>query len=257
MTKSLSPYIQFLGITSIILAIAQPTTPLEIFKETPHILFLCAPGDEDSAKQIADCVEPFFKELSALFNHTYSTAIIVSIYPNIASFHTAIGQPDAPEWVIGQSDTQSIMGVSPSNPGQYHGYDSILRSYKVNLASVFIEDMYTHHQSIPRWLHQGVALYIAQFFDPEKVTANLAQDLAKLPTIAQLDAIEKCDTMTFDQHNGFHVSYSLVRFIDKHWGWQTLLRLLNEYDNFEKIIGISKEEFEKQWKAHIPLLTQE
>jgi hypothetical protein len=244
-------YIKCLGIASLLLITCWPISPLELFKETPQFMFYCDPIDQDATLQVADCIESFYDELSHKFNHTYSPSITISIYADLTSFHAAIGKPNAPDWIIAQSDKHSISGVSTTNPGPYHSHDSVLRAYKASLASLFIEDIYKHHQSIPHWLHQGIALYVAQFFEPDKVRIKLAQELDKVPTIEQLDAIPKYDAITFDQHNGFRVSYSIIQFIDTQWGWGAIVQLLNKYDNFENILGISKEGFKESWKTSI------
>ena len=125
----------------------------------------------------------------------------------------------------------------------------------IKIINSFIAELgikYAHHQSIPYWLHQGVALYVAQFFDPDKVRTTLAQELDKVvPTIAQLDVIPKYDTIAFDTYDGFRVSYSIVEFIDTQWGWDTVIQILNNYTHFESVVGVSKNTFTEQWRAYL------
>src|SRR5260221_691694 len=92
--------------------------------------------------------------------------------------------------------------------------------------SNFCYTLLLNHINITRWLHQGVALYKANFFSLERLKISF-QGYADFPTIEQLDSIEKTDNQLFDQMNGFKISTLLIHFIDTQWGWTTLLNLLD------------------------------
>lgn len=174
------------------------------------------------------------------FKYSPTKKITFEIYPNLESFHHAINWPTAPDWLIGQTSIDTIQRVSPHNPGPYHTYESVM---------TFITSMYNHHDSIPRWLHQGVALYKAEFFS-KNVSEKFALHISS-PTLQQLEAIAKDDTTAFDELDGFRVSYSLVQFIDHGWGWESILDVLEDYSQFEEILNINKELFIQLWKEYI------
>jgi len=43
----------------------------------------------------------------------------------------------------------------------------------------------------------------------------------------------------------------LIDFIKQKWGWVAVLAIAGDYSNFEKILGVSKEEFNKQFVAFV------
>lgn len=223
--------------------------PLVLFRESPQLLFYCAVSQDNdvSMHDLAHHLETFFIELSQKFNHTYVNPISVTVYPALTDFHNAINAPGSPAWIIGQAEKDSIMGVSPANPGPYHTYASVVCAYKVSLATLFVEDMYKHHALIPHWLHMGVSLYVSQFFNSVKNREKLAKNVTNLPNLEQLDTIPKYDTVSFDYYHGFNMSYSIVEFIYRYWGWDTVLKLLNNYEMFGDVMGVSKQEFILQW----------
>ncbi len=209
-------------------------TQLSLCSQNAHFKIYCAQEDQNVSEQLLDQLEEMFEKLSKDFNHTYSSVITVEIYPDIHSFHKAIGKPSAPDWISSRADNNSIKGVSPSNPGSYHSYDSMIRSYKVGLAHLFLMDNKESYKDAPYWLRQGASLY--------KGGMNYKDIKGEIPTIAQLDSIVDC-VIDFSKINGFHVSYFMVKFIDQQWGWESVLKLLENYSQFEEIIGLSKEEF--------------
>lgn len=233
----------FLIITSCVTK-TQDSMPLPFYKETEHFKLFCIPQDREVSDVMLKNSEIFFGELSKAFHHNYSTQIIIKIYPDLSSFHNAINQPDAPDWVIGQTENNVDLRVSPNNPGPRHDYESAMRASKVGIATAFIQDKYPNKE-MPRWLHQGLALYKAQYPSVRQLE-RLINNIDQLPaTFASFEYIN--DNVGFEKFNGFSVSYSLVEFLDAQWGWDVVCALLEDYAGFEKILKIDKETFYQQW----------
>lgn len=219
---------------------------LELYKETPQFRLYCAPLCRADAQDMLFCLEQYMHKISADFNHIYSETINVYIYPDLACLHRSIGWPDAPDWVIGSYDHHSMHTVCLCNPGPVHTRETVMVSRHVGLITLFIRDLYPHHAVIPRWLHQGVGLYKAGYFSKESII-KLKDHLPNLPTLEQLEKIDKSDGAAFNALNGFLVSYALVGFIDQRWGWSVIRQLLQDYDKFEQILGMNKQQFRQQW----------
>ena len=219
---------------------------LPLYQTTKHFKVFCFDINHIDADEIIKQQEQFFSQLEQDFNYKSDIKINVYVCPNLTFLHNIINDSFAPDWVIGFSDKNNHMVVAPSNPGPVHSKKSVLQSCKVGLAELFITDKYNNHMNIPRWLHQGIALYKANFFSLEKLKISF-QGYTDFPTIEQLDSVEKADNQLFYQINGFKVSTLLVHFIDIQWGWTILLNLLDNYDNFDSIVGLSKEQFRNQW----------
>lgn len=219
--------------------------PLELHRETAHFRIYCASVDNGAADAVLAQAEQNMNELSSDFNHQYSCAITINLFPSIESFHEAMGQPQAPQWFSGRTkwENRTINLVSPQNPGSYHTYGSIMRQVKVGLVTLFIHELYF----IPRWLDQGTALFKAQFLTEEskRELAALAKDPTQLPTLEQLTPID--NTEEFVQHHGFCCSETLVEFINGRWGWDAILELLAAPNRLEEILGVSKETLRLQW----------
>jgi hypothetical protein len=49
---------------------------------------------------------------------------------------------------------------------------------------------------------------------------------------------------------GYKFSHSIVDFIVKKYGYDKLVTLIKTPTDFEKVLGITKDEFQKQWMVH-------
>ncbi len=239
-------------LTSIVCSqgIYSATPPL--YCETPTFCVFCEQVDQAVADLVLQKSECYVAELLKDFRHTYSARITFEIYPNIDVFHKEMGCADGPQWSCGQADpeTHTYRFVSPNNPGTYHTFDSIMSMVKVGLAVLFMGDAYK--KPMPRWLIQGAALYKADFssIKAKQRIAKLAQDPSQLPTLAQLSPCTDNDE-EFSRLDGFVCSCTLVEFIDSTRGWETVLELLANPESLERILGISQEQFHRQWAAFL------
>lgn len=217
------------------------SSSLTLCAQNVHFKIYCAKEDENVSQELLPPLEDLYEQLTKDFQHTYSGLISIEIYPNLTEFHKAIHAPFAPDWLVAEANPHIVKGVSPSNPGPAHSHESMVSCYKVCLAHLFLMDSNDHYKNAPYWLLQGVSLY----------KGNRHKKIqGQVPTMAQLDAIKDC-AINFDKINGFSISPLLVKFIDINWGWDTVLKLLENYSDFENIIGFTKEEFMSKFKKSL------
>jgi hypothetical protein len=104
-----------------------------------------------------------------------------------------------------------------------------------------------HHTDTPRWLHQGMELYLDHYFSDEKIE-TFKNTATALPTLQELESVE--DDERFAELNGPLASYLLVQFIDTQWGREKLFALIDNYADFENILRFTKKNVEKHWMYH-------
>lgn len=221
---------------------------LPLYRETDHFTMLCLPTEYSAADEILDESEIFFDQLSHDLQHLYSTPIIIKMYHDVPTLHQAIDQPEAADWIVGELEEHAYTIVNPYNPGPEHSYESIVKANNVQLAELFIVDKYPHAE-IPRWLHQGLALYLAHYMSDEAIE-KFKNNATALPTLEELESVSTEDNERFAELNGFMASYLLVEFIDKAWNREKLLAVVEDYANFENILRYLKKDVEKHWMYH-------
>lgn len=222
-----------------------PSAGLPCYKKSDHFNVFCIPLDHEVAEEMISEGERYLSQLAIDFGQAYNDMIDLKIYPDLAAFHGAIGWPDAPHWVIGRCWHRNIQTVSPRAPGPIHTYMGVMRIQRARLVEVYLHGIYTDFATVPRWLRQGVSLYVAGVYDPAYVQESIRRrDI--FPTLAELESTEK-NTAGFDELNGFFVSCSWVRFIHTQWGWPAIVQLLQNYEQFEVVLGLNKQVFGHRW----------
>jgi hypothetical protein len=236
--------------TSLIALVCEAKEDFTLYKETALFKLFCTPVDHPIADAILEHCEKNVDRLAEDFKHTYSNIISLYMYQNIQDFHEAISRPNAPDWIAcscSKEQRHSALFVSPNNAGSYHSAKNILWLVSAALGELFIADKFQH--PLPRWLHAGIARYKAGTRYTESL-GKLVLTQATLPTLSQLEP--NGDDIAFgDDYHGYQCSYSLVEFLCTTWGWDKTLELLDHYENFESILGVSKAAFEAQWKVFL------
>ena len=87
-----------------------------------------------------------------------------------------------------------------------------------------------------------------QLFLCRKALVTLAKNHTLVPALKDL---ENPDFDSFAKQYGFACSYALVAFMKERYGWEKVLQLASQYDSFEEVLGLSKEEFRDEALAYI------
>jgi hypothetical protein len=98
----------------------------------------------------------------------------------------------------------------------------------------------------PRWLWEAVAIYEAnEFYDPKTLDYLIS---GNYPSINELNN---------DFNNGdyriYQVGYLIIEFIIDKWGKDKYIELIKNSGNVKNVLGISIEEFEKEWKEFVDI----
>jgi RNA polymerase sigma-70 factor (ECF subfamily) len=197
---------------------------------------------QDLFNELKDNVE----KISAKFNHHPSTKVIIEIYPDLPTFHRAVGEADAPDWFMGTYEGNILKIVSPLNPGPEHTYTSILKSTVHLFAMWLISDINPH---APKWLRQGIGGYEAKQMTREYIKGSTADEITNgaVPSFQQLNN----DTWDFGPMKGFQFSYLSVEFIVDIYGMDALNKIIRDPNDFNGIFGRSESELHEQWAQHL------
>lgn len=226
-------------------------TSLPCIRESTYAIINFCEQDSDVVDVLLGMIERNYPRIADHLQHRLDKKIIVELYPSLEDFHQAIGCTDGPDWLCTNlSGTNGIIKmVSPLNPGPYHRYDSTLLTMEMSIAGIIVHDKLSKNGNvIPHWFRRGISIYETQEKLPE-VLALTKRRISKAFKEMQLPTLESFKygdlSSPFAGDVGF--SYSLVQFIDKKFGYDKVLVLLDNFSAFEEIIGLSLEEFEAQW----------
>jgi hypothetical protein len=212
--------------------------------ESNHFKFYSKEQDRDCINDLSDELEDNYTRIINDLHTSLNKKVDIYIFSDLNSYHKAINQPNAPSWVVGNavSGSNTIQMVNPSN-ADGRPYSDFMQVIVHEFTHVCISNMNSNANSIPIWLNEGVALFEAKQVNGNEQVFSNAKSANKFPTLKDLET----DPYTFGNSSGYQFSYSIVDYIVKNYGYDKLVTLIKSPSNFEKILGVSKEDFQKKW----------
>ncbi|GIP31588.1 RNA polymerase sigma factor [Paenibacillus sp. J2TS4] len=210
------------------------------------------PDDQNKDRQIK-VYEDLFNELqanvdrmAAKFNHKPSRKIVIEIYPDLPTFHQAVGEADAPDWFMGTIEGNKLKIVSPLNPGPEHTYRSILKSTIHLFAMWLMSDI---NPKVPKWIRQGIGGYEADQMTTAFINNSIYDSIQQgnVPSFEELNN----DSWDFESMKGFQFSYRFIEFIAKEYGLPELNQLIRNPNGFREIFHCSESEFHDRWILYL------
>lgn len=230
------------------LQLEQSADTTELRKETEHFQFYCAESDAECLKDLAETLEGNYSRITSDLNADLGFKVKVYLYKDINTFHKAIGQIDAPDWVVGAAFGNDIQMVSPLRPGRIHNYDSLIKVVVHEFTHVVIKNISSPEVIIPQWLNEGVATYEAKQTDQLYGIGKLIR-LDRIPSIETLESNSSYDAMS--DNKLYQFSYTLAEFIINKYGIEKLNNFIRSPSDYSGILGVDNNDFEQAWKDYL------
>lgn len=188
------------------------------------------------------------ERVSTKYKHHPSQKVVIEIYPDLPTFHQAVGETDAPNWFMGTHEGRTLKIVSPLNPGPEHTYQSILKGTVHLFAMWLISDI---NPAAPKWIRQGIGGYEAKHMSQDFIKGS-TEDNIRNQSVPSFDELNN-DTWDFETMKGFQFSYMMVEFVVDRYGVDALNKLIRNPQDFEGIFQCSETELYEQWVKYIEI----
>ena len=226
----------------------QSDESIELRKETGHFEFYCVESDEECLGDLAEALEENYLRITTELKADLDFKIKVNVYKDIDTFHKAIGQPGAPNWIVGTAYRNGIQMVSPLNPGGSHDYQSLIKVIVHEFTHVVINNTVQSGVIVPMWLNEGIAMYQAKQTDQlYGVEKWIKRD--KVPSIDTLESYSSYESM--EDNRIYQFSYTLVEYIISEYRIEKLNMFIRSPSDYNSAFGVDKEEFEQAWKDYL------
>ena len=200
-------------------------------KSTEHFFLRYSGVDAVIADTIAMDMEKNYTRILHDFKLEKIAMVTVRIYPDLESFHKGINFPNAPEQVLATAfGKDDIRMVSPRNAGperwmlEYAAPHEFTHCVHLNI---------DYSPNNPKWLWEGVAQYEARwFFDPNELENITRKDFPSLATL--------------DQGMEYMLGFVVIEAIKDLWGFDTVIDLIKNQGDVQKVLGIDQREFEEK-----------
>jgi hypothetical protein len=216
--------------------------------ESDHFMFYSKEQDKKCIKDLSNTLEDNFTRITDDLDTTLNKKVNIYIYSDLSTFHTAINQPDAPSWVVGTAlpGTTTIKMVNPSN-ADGRPYSNMMKVIVHEFTHIVAMNINSKVYDVPIWLNEGVAMLEAEQYEGVEEVLSKAKSSNEFPTLKDLEAA----TYNFGNIGGYQFSYSILEYMVKAYGYDKVIALIKSPSEFEKILGLSKEDFQKEWIAHL------
>lgn len=212
---------------------------------TENFKFYSFNKDKDSIELVSVLLEENLERLADKYDAEISEHIIINIYPDFDSLEVARGKPNMPSWVVGFAKDGKLSLLSP----YYEDIEIGISDFKkvavhelVHIVTRIIDE----ETKIPGWFSEGLAVYEAGQFDDYQ-RRSIYSEL----TNQKLSSIDGLYEGTVDASEYYRNSASIVEYIVSKYGEDIIPKIIKSTTDPETTIGITREEFDKEWRSFI------
>jgi hypothetical protein len=213
-------------------------------------------GNETFGQRVLELGEETVRETAELLGVSTGEPFDFFIYPDTDSFYTAI-DPSTQEGVGGQALAELRTMYGRISPGDEGGSEvgRVVPHELVHLVFDTATDNAYHFP--PRWLNEGLAVYLSEGNGPDYRLA--VQDAVSNNSVIPLDGITGQFPRTFDRfYLAYAESVSAIDYLIRTYGRDALIQLIRSYaegrtddEAFQDALGVDVEAFGDAWLTDI------
>ena len=214
-------------------------------------------GDDAFADRALGIGSRAIEKAATLLGVTDMPEVDFFVYADQDAFYDALG-PGTRENVGGQanSDIRTMFGLITPSRGVAPSWVDTLVSHELTHL-VFAEAVDNPYHFPPRWLNEGLAVYLSQGYDASD-RATVSQRRGR-GTLIPLDGLAGLFPTTRDRFSlAYAESVSAVDFLVRTYGEETLVTLITSYadgvtddEAFQAALGMSMAAFSDAWMASV------
>lgn len=175
-------------------------------------------------------------------NATLSNKQSVYIYKTQTRLHSALGVENAPSWVRA-GGSWGIIHLAPELVFENESPEKIALHVFTELV------LYEINSNIPNWISKGVSAFYGGWLSKERIQRVLKKNISTINLNNLLEINE--NFIQFAEQFGFEISYTIVQYISKKFGTNVLSKFIRNSNNYNKIFGMTKEQFFESWMLFV------
>ena len=226
-------------------------------KETDHFMIYCQSQDIDCLEDVQNGLETAYKKITGEFNCSLDSKVEVLIYPDIDSFHAAVGNTDtssAAAYTAAAAIGNTIYLTSPLNPGPVMAYDHLVTgSCAHELTHVIINHLTntdTWPLNVPRWINEGMACYEGGSPGPENYMKS------QMISIVLSDEIPTMEVMSsygpdFTSGGGYNFTLEAGKFLVEKYGFEKVKEFVLAPDDYKGAFGKTEKELWNEFTEYL------
>lgn len=197
-------------------------------------------------KDLFDELKGQVERIFTTYRHRPSQKVIIEIYPDLSTFHQAMGEPDAPDWFMGTYESNKIQIVSPLNPGPEHTYQSVIRHTLSLFTMWLLKDI---NPSVPKWLAHGLGGHEAKQMSQEYIKYSTTEAIRN-NTVPSFHALTD-DSWDFEKIGGFAFSHLITEYLLHTYSFDAINKFIRDSTDFQGAFQLSEPELHASWVQYL------
>ena len=227
--------------------------------KTPHFSFYFDSRDKRIVRSLKGLAERYRREIVDDLGVDYKGKTRVYISPSLKEYQGIQPGGGAPLWSVGVAypDVNLIVIKSPRSIKK--GHIDIGKVFRHELTHIALGRAFKGSENIPRWLHEGLAMYTSREWSISRVStmtkAVLTNSLIPLAEITyHFPREEDRAELAYSE------SFYLISFLISQYGREGFHRFVREYSSGEglrkslfNVYGLTWRILEERWKNYLRL----
>ena len=193
-----------------------------------------------AARDVVEAIEADRRRICADLQSACEFEVVVRLYPDQASFDRSVPHMKGYYACSGDGVIHMVSPVNPS-PQRDIAYEDRVR-IAVHEYVHLVNN--TINLNMPLWLNEGVSVYVGPHEVYEWVCLN------RFP-LDRVPAFRDLVTAYGEVPAADLFAYAAVDYLVAEYGLDSLNALLRSPETFESILGVSRTEFERGWRAYM------
>jgi len=215
--------------------------------------------DERLTKSLINKGESFREEIEEDLGIYLEERTSVYIAPSFKEYEKIQPAAGIPIWSVGVAYPNLSLIIIKSPRAQKKGHIDIAKVFKHELTHIILGRAFKGRKKVPRWLHEGLAMYISREWNFSRVSVMTRAVLTN--TLIPLSSI----THNFPREAeraalAYSESFYLISFLISKYGKDDFHRFIKVYSGGSDlksallgVYGIKWENFEGKWKNYLKI----
>ncbi|HAU65904.1 TPA: hypothetical protein DCW61_01010 [Candidatus Uhrbacteria bacterium] len=212
-----------------------------VVHETEHFQFS---GGESHAfiVRLADALEANYPRITDDLNYRHPQKHMVYVHASFKVMQSALGYEDGPGWMTAGWFWE-ILHVAPEETFKKSPFEKAILHVFTQLLMHFVNPY------APFWLIEGMAVYEAQWLDPETIKKAMAIEKDQLDPYSVFRV--PTDYQVFRQQRGYELAITVIQFIVERYGQEKFQSYLRAPERLRSLFGCSETAFWTSWLAYV------
>jgi hypothetical protein len=224
---------------------------------TSHFSFYFHAQDKRLMKSLIDEAEGIRGEILGVLGIEFEWRTTVYLAPSSEEFQQIQPRRGVPSWSAGVAYPSLHLIIMKSPRATDRGRVDLEKVFRHEFTHIATGSAFKGREKVPRWLDEGLAMYISKEWDLSRVStmarAVLSDSLIPLSEITQgfpQDA-ERAEL-------AYSESFYLISFLISRYGKEDFHRFIRSYgrgkglrDTLMAVYGIRGEDLEEEWRSYL------